>query len=164
MFGICNLAIVPLRMEPSDRSEMTSQVLFGEHFKILEQNQKWSRIELAYDNYTGWIDNKQFRTISETDYTTLIQCPLYLNADLIEYITTQNNQLLPVPIGASLSFLDHSGINIENFSFEGLNATGITGKQHCCALLLFTLMLPISGEVKHLLASTVRALHKWCIS
>jgi uncharacterized protein YgiM (DUF1202 family) len=49
MFGICNLAIVPLRSEPSDRSEMTSQVLFGEHFKILEQTHKWSRIELAFD-------------------------------------------------------------------------------------------------------------------
>ena len=37
MFGICNLAIIPLRLEPSDRSEIVSQVLFGEHFQILEQ-------------------------------------------------------------------------------------------------------------------------------
>ena len=38
MFGICNLANIPLRIEPSDRSELVSQVLFGEHFIILEQN------------------------------------------------------------------------------------------------------------------------------
>jgi hypothetical protein len=38
MFGICNLAIIPLRFEPNDRSEIVSQVLFGEDFEILEQN------------------------------------------------------------------------------------------------------------------------------
>jgi hypothetical protein len=33
-YGICNLAVVPLRAEPSDRSEMVSQVLFGESFEF----------------------------------------------------------------------------------------------------------------------------------
>jgi hypothetical protein len=37
MFGICNLAIIPLRFEPNDRSEIVSQVLFGEDFEILEK-------------------------------------------------------------------------------------------------------------------------------
>lgn len=129
MFGICNLAIVPLRLEPSDRSEMTTQVLFGEHFKILEQTHKWSRIELAFDGYTGWIDNKQFRTISEAHYQILSSSDIILSADLIEYLTQPNNQLMPVPLGASLSFLDHPGINTENFVFEGLKASGIKGKQ-----------------------------------
>ena len=32
MFGICNLAIVPVRAEASDRSEMISQLLFGGFF------------------------------------------------------------------------------------------------------------------------------------
>ncbi|WP_297334768.1 C40 family peptidase [Flavobacterium sp.] len=130
MFGICNLAIVPLRLEPSDRSEMTSQVLFGEHFKILEQNQKWSRIALAYDSYTGWIDNKQFRNITEGEYQQLEKVPAVLNADLIEYITTPGNQLMPIPIGASLSFLDHPSINTDNYTFEGLRATGVNGKHN----------------------------------
>ena len=38
MFGICNLAIVPVRAEASDRSEQVSQLLFGEYFKIIEMN------------------------------------------------------------------------------------------------------------------------------
>lgn len=130
MFGICNLAIVPLRLEPNDRSEMTSQVLFGEHFTILEKTEKWSRIELAFDNYTGWIDNKQYRAISEADYNSLTALPQVLNADLIEYITTPNNSLLPIPIGASVSFLDSPVLNPEKFTFEGMKATGITGKHN----------------------------------
>lgn len=68
MFAICNLAIVPLRSEPSDRSELVTQVLFGEPFTILEQQKNWSKIELAFDNYQGWIDNKQYQTISASDF------------------------------------------------------------------------------------------------
>jgi hypothetical protein len=45
-----NLAIIPLRFEPDDKSEIVSQVLFGEHFEILEQVQQWSRIKLQYDS------------------------------------------------------------------------------------------------------------------
>lgn len=129
MFGICNLAIVPLRLEPSDRSEMTSQVLFGEHFKILEQTAKWSRIRLAFDNYEGWIDNKQFVQINGLQYNHLDNVPGVLNADLIEYITSSSGQLMPVPIGASLSFLDDSLINTDGFIFEGLRTTGIKEKK-----------------------------------
>ncbi|RDI13335.1 C40 family peptidase [Flavobacterium sp. AG291] len=130
MFGICNLAIVPLRLEPSDRSELTTQVLFGEHFKILEQTEKWSRIELAYDGYNGWIDNKQYRLISQADYDALSNSPAVLNGDLIEYLTTPNNQLLSIPMGASLTFLEHPSINTENYMFEGLKVSGVTSKQH----------------------------------
>lgn len=130
MFGICNLAIVPLRLEPSDRSEMTSQVLFGEHFKILEQTHKWSRIELGFDGYNGWIDNKQFKVISESDYNSLDNTEPILNGDLIEYITGANNSLMPIPLGASLAFLNNSSINTESFSFEGLRTSGIKGKQN----------------------------------
>jgi hypothetical protein len=130
MFGICNLAIVPLRLEPTDRSEMTSQVLFGDHFKILEQTQNWSRIELAFDAYTGWIDNKQFRTVSEAGYNSLVALPRVLNGDLIEYITTPNNLLTTIPLGADVTFLGNPELNTESFVFEGLRATGTTTKQH----------------------------------
>jgi len=129
MFGICNLAIVPLRLEPSDRSEMTSQVLFGEHFKILEETPKWSRIELGFDSYIGWIDNKQFKTITEADYNSLQTTAPMLNADLIEYITSSNNSLLPIPIGSAITFLDQPSVNTEDFIFEGLKASGVTNKQ-----------------------------------
>lgn len=130
MFGICNLAIVPLRFEPSDRSEMTSQVLFGEYFKILEQTEKWSFIEIAFDKYTGWIDNKQFKVITEEDYNRLANSATELSGDLIEYATAQDNSLLPVPLGASLSFLLHQTINTEEYVFEGLRAGTVTSKQN----------------------------------
>jgi gamma-D-glutamyl-L-lysine dipeptidyl-peptidase len=124
MYGICNLAIIPLRIEPSDRSEIVSQVLFGEHFEILESQKQWSKIKLQFDDYEGWVDSKQYQTISETDYKSLSKEAIVLNSDLIEYVTAPNNLLIPIPLGASLSFLSHNDINISNYEFEGLKISG----------------------------------------
>ncbi len=128
MFGICNLAIIPIRAEASDRSEQVSQLLFGEHFKIIELTAKWTQVELAYDGYIGWIDNKQYQTISKEDYIQLNETSNILNADLIEYITTPNNQLMPISLGASLSFLENSTINTSKYSFDGSKVSGIKPK------------------------------------
>ena len=50
---------------------MVSQVLFGEHFEILEQDKKWSKIRLFHDHYEGYIDNKQFEEITEEVFLQL---------------------------------------------------------------------------------------------
>ncbi|MFV5696162.1 NlpC/P60 family protein [Flavobacterium sp. LB3P122] len=129
MFGICNLAIIPLRFEPSDRSEIVSQVLFGEHFEILEQLKQWSRIKMQYDDYEGWVDFKQYQLISESSFNQLSEDANILNADLIEYITAPNNILIPIPLGSSVSFLNYNEINTSNFDFEGTKISGIKTKK-----------------------------------
>lgn len=128
MFAICNLAIIPLRAEPSDRSEIVSQVLFGEHFEVLVVDKQWSRIKLQYDNYEGWVDTKQYQLISENSYKQLSKDAIILSSDLVEYVSTPNNILIPIPLGASLSFLNHSEINTENFDFEGMRISGVKAK------------------------------------
>lgn len=128
MFGICNLAIVPVRSEPSDRSEIVTQLLFGEHIEILERQNQWSRIKIQYDDYEGWVDSKQYQVISEANYNQLSNEAIILNADLIDYITSPDNLLLPIPLGASLSFLNNNEINISNFDFEGTRTSGIKPK------------------------------------
>jgi hypothetical protein len=130
MFGICNLAIIPLRVEPNDRSEIVSQVLFGEHFEVLEMQKQWAKIRLQYDQYEGWVDSKQFQKISESDYKQLSKDAIVLNADLVEYITAPHNLLMPVPLGASLSFLNHPDINSVNFDFEGMRVSGVKPKSN----------------------------------
>ena len=70
-YGICNLAVVPMRAEASDKSEMISQVLFGEHFEILEEVSKWIKIKLVHDQYEGWICKKQYTEIPSSYYDEL---------------------------------------------------------------------------------------------
>ena len=141
MFGICNLAMIPLRLEPSDRSEIVSQVLFGEHFEIVEQQNQWTRVRLQYDAYEGWIDFKQMQLITEDSYKKLSDEKIILNGDLIEYITTPSNLLIPIPLGSSLSFLNYDQINTSNFDFEGVRTSGIKDK----SLLIDTAFLYLNA-------------------
>lgn len=53
---ICENVFVPLRSGPTHKSEMLSQILFGEKYTILDQSAKWLKIESLFDNYAGWID------------------------------------------------------------------------------------------------------------
>jgi hypothetical protein len=129
MYGICSLAIVPMRRESNDRSEQVSQLLFGEIFEILEQTQKWTFIKLHFDGYEGWIDSKQFLQITEFQYLKLTNEPLIFNGDLIEYVASENS-LIPITLGATLNFLHFSEINVQNYIFDGLKKSGIQPKNH----------------------------------
>ncbi|RIA09638.1 SH3 domain-containing protein [Flavobacteriaceae bacterium MAR_2010_72] len=104
-YGICNLSIVPLRQDPSDKSELVSQVLYGDYFKILERRKSWSRIRIAFDKYEGWIDNKQYKEIVEDDYKSIHSQPLKLSTDLVEFVENENQQLFTIPMGSSLNGL-----------------------------------------------------------
>ncbi|MEN8886994.1 MAG: C40 family peptidase [Winogradskyella sp.] len=113
-YGVCNLGIVPIRLEPSDTSEMVTQALYGDIFKVLEQRKKWSRIRFAFDKYEGWIDNKQYLEITETDYKELSQTQIKLSSDLIEFVADASNNLYPIPVGSNLTAL-----KLLNHSFDG---------------------------------------------
>jgi len=126
-YGITHLSIVPLRLDPNDTSEMTSQVLYGDFFKVLEMRKKWSKIRLAFDNYEGWIDNKQYLEITEDDYKQLNSETPIVTRNLIEHITTENDYLSIIPIGATIN-----GLNLLNHQFEGET---ITGKQDKSAIV-----------------------------
>lgn len=110
-YGICPLSIVPLRFESSDKSELVSQVLYGEIFKVLEVQKKWSKIRLDFDGYEGWIDNKQYQIITKEDFENLKNLSPRYTSDLVDFVTTQEKQLYTIPLGSSIqnaSFLTHS--------------------------------------------------------
>ncbi len=44
----------------SKKSEVTSQILYGEKFKILSKNKEWIKIKSSFDNYIGYIQNKNY--------------------------------------------------------------------------------------------------------
>lgn len=113
-YGLCNLSIVPLRLEDSDRSEMVSQVLYGDLFELLKVTKKWSRIRLTCDSYEGWIDNKQFVSLTKNEYDSLNQLSNKLSTNLLDIITTTTNELLPISLGSNVAV-----VNFLNHSFEG---------------------------------------------
>ncbi|MCY1513876.1 Gamma-D-glutamyl-L-lysine dipeptidyl-peptidase [compost metagenome] len=79
--------MAPLRSEPSDRSEIVSQLLFGDRVKLLEKTEKWCRVRTHHDLYEGWMDYKQLKPVAEEIYNNeslyVYISPLQLDNTLI---------------------------------------------------------------------------------
>ncbi len=46
--------------KPTKASEVVSQILYGEKFKILKDNRDWIKVKTSFDNYVGFIKKKRF--------------------------------------------------------------------------------------------------------
>ena len=136
-YGICNLGIVPIRLEPSDTSEMVTQALYGDTFKVLEQRKKWSRIRFAFDSYEGWIDNKQYFEIEKDNYKLISKSETNLSKDLIEYVSDNSNNLYPIPLGSDLN-----GLELLNHNFEGNSLTSKSLKENIVKIAFLYLNAP----------------------
>lgn len=94
-YGICNLSVIPLRKEARHSSEMVSQLLYNETYRVLDRIQEWVLIQMenspstgsgTSDYYEGWIQAKQFMEIREDEYEALKSLKLYLtNKPIVEY-------------------------------------------------------------------------------
>jgi gamma-D-glutamyl-L-lysine dipeptidyl-peptidase len=127
MYGICNLSIVPCRKEPSDKSEMVTQLLFGDYFELLEVQGNWFRIKNAYDAYECWIDKKQFLPIEQHTFDILNSTELFCSNELVQVITdNKTKQLFPIVIGSSLPNFDNGECPVENhsYSYDGAFISG----------------------------------------
>lgn len=61
MEGICNLSAIAMRKEASHRSEMVSQLIYGETYDVTEEEaQEWIKIKNHFDQYEGYIPKAQF--------------------------------------------------------------------------------------------------------
>jgi len=109
-YGICHLCIVPVRSEADETSELLTQLLYGEHFKILEERKVWSKIRHAGDRSEGWVLNTQITKISEKEYAETDKAEqLDCSRDLVSFVSNGNGILMPIVLGSSLHNLESLG-------------------------------------------------------
>jgi hypothetical protein len=107
-FAVCCVPVSPMRAEPSHKSEMVSQMLFGEYCETIEEGKdKWLRVRCRYDNYEGWCTRSHLAEIDETDYhegTNL------LAQDWVNQVG-YNDQPMMIPMGSPLAQLKNGKAN-----------------------------------------------------
>ncbi|MCB9261551.1 MAG: C40 family peptidase [Flavobacteriales bacterium] len=57
--GQCLVSCIPVRADASSRSEIVTQLLYGETYSIREQKDDWYVITTHFDQYSGWISANQ---------------------------------------------------------------------------------------------------------
>ena len=57
---INNFSVINIYESPNLSSKLSSQMLYGEKFRIINKKNNWLKIKTDYDNYIGYIKNKKF--------------------------------------------------------------------------------------------------------
>tara|TARA_A100000164_G_scaffold161805_1_gene143446 strand:- start:155 stop:895 length:741 start_codon:yes stop_codon:yes gene_type:complete len=55
-----NFSVINLYKRPSTKSEVVTQMIFGDNFSISKKTRKWLKVKIKEDNYKGYIKNKNF--------------------------------------------------------------------------------------------------------
>ncbi|PLX10558.1 MAG: hydrolase Nlp/P60 [Marinilabiliales bacterium] len=116
--GICLQSMVAVRERPSERSEMTNQLLFGDLFEILEKKDEWCLIKTIDDNYEGWANSLQLDLISESDFSA------YKNSKRVYSLSTSNtakrkesNNSYQYTFGSRLVLFDNNSFEIDGIKY-----------------------------------------------
>ena len=116
--GIGNLNSIAIRKAPIDTSEMISQLLFGETFKIIETSEKWIKITTDFDQYDGWVLLNQVLLLNEERYGRIIENNATVSKELITYISDHKNNLQIISLGASLPQFEKNSFKLLNEVFD----------------------------------------------
>ncbi len=120
-YGLARLNLIPVRNKPDDRSEMVTQVLFGDTYLVLDKtpDSNWIRIKIIYDEYEGWINAKQHHSISEEFFLELSQNDYRISTEITSTILYQKKPLTIV-IGSILPISTNEIFDAaEQFAFNG---------------------------------------------
>ena len=98
-YSVCNVSVLPLKKEPSHRSEQVSQLLFGEKAEVLEINERdWALIRTDWDQYEGWCRASQLQLVPKREY---LRQPKYLAAGTMDRYQFEDGDIW-VPRGAQV--------------------------------------------------------------
>lgn len=118
-FVVAIVAVAPLRSEAAHRSEMVSQLLFGETAEIIEGGQllqtgSFTKIKCSNDGYEGWCQSAQLAIIPDEMMMRKSNAimPDYSNSLLL------NGAKMQVPFGASLSLFQTQQLSLPGLTFQ----------------------------------------------
>ena len=121
-FGFCHYSVIPVRLEPAHRSEMCTQLLFGELYAILGEFEDWLHIRIIYDNYEGWINKSSLFEIGEEEFRRLQDLPCRVSTEVVQLIENRSQQYyFPLLIGSSFHGLTDKAFSAGDmeYFFEG---------------------------------------------
>lgn len=119
-FGICPLSVAPLRAAPSHKSEMASQLLFGELVEVMERKgRQWLKVRCVHDNFVAWAATNQLTELTPSEFES-IQENFAFGLELVQAAMGYNH-FIPITIGARLPNFD--GLNFKlgemQFTYSG---------------------------------------------
>lgn len=118
-YGICLWMSAAMRAEASHRAEMVSQLLFGETYLTLDEEEDWVKIRTSDCHYEGWITSKQHTGISETEFHQWEEHPKEMVRSDFQYLQYTDTKIpFPIFIGSIYPKTDNGIFSIHGKQFS----------------------------------------------
>lgn len=98
-FAVNLLSVVPMRKEAAHRSEMVSQLLFGEYVEVLENEEYFTKVKCLYDGYEGWVQSNQLEPTEKVEDPHEFTCAF--TSEVLK-----NGRAIKVPFGTPVYHLE----------------------------------------------------------
>lgn len=122
------ISVTPCRSEGSDKSEMVTQLLYGEKFEKINVHNNWIEIKIIHDKYICFIDKKQF-LLSEELVSSINRPSLLIDIPFISL--NHNGELLNIMAGSYIyginSNYTRTKKTLKEYALSFLNAPYLWG-------------------------------------
>ena len=123
---INNYPIVNIYEKNSLKSKLSSQILFGEKFKILSNKKGWLKVKTSYDKYIGFIEKRKFfKNRKNTHKILSLSASLYTKPSKYYLIKTK----LPFCSKISVTDTNKNFYKFENYWIKKSDVVPISYKQ-----------------------------------
>ena len=73
-----NFAVINLHKRPSSKSEVVTQMIYGDSFSISKKTRKWLKVKIKEDSYKGFVQNKNFSNfVKPTHKINILKAKVY---------------------------------------------------------------------------------------
>ena len=73
-----NFAVINLHKRPSAKSEVVTQMIYGDSFSISKKTRKWLKVKIKEDGYKGYVQNKNFSNfLKPTHKINILKAKVY---------------------------------------------------------------------------------------
>jgi cell wall-associated NlpC family hydrolase len=139
-YAVCCVPVAPMRITPDHRTEMVSQLLFGEYCMIQEDNKDgWVKIIGKADGYEGWLQRSHIKESSadayhvvnthfSVDWVTEIEYntqPMFISMGSVIDVKNTSNQFKGNAWDVTKASADEA--TIRSIAFKYLNTTYLWG-------------------------------------
>lgn len=117
-YHVCRISVAPLRKEPTDRSEIVSQLLFGDRVIVLEKEEKWCFVKTHHDHYEGWMDHKQLQQLTALQYNDEQSYRYVTAVNFDNRLVNDNGEVYYLSPGSTLPFYEDGYCFLGDIRFE----------------------------------------------
>ncbi len=98
-----NLSVINLYKKPSSKSEVVTQMIFGDSFSVSKKTKNWLRIKIKEDGYKGYIRNKKFSNFFKPTHKVHV-----LKAKVYKF-PNKKKKLINLTFGSKIKVLESKG-------------------------------------------------------